>query len=197
MSDYIRGLLEQIRELEEELMDALEEQEVRFSYRINGARVEFEQSVKEAHRQIKVGLLRWFRQSRPQNILSVPFIYSMIVPFLILDAFLTVYQAVCFRLYNIAPVRRSDYIVIDRHHLGYLNAIEKLNCVYCGYANGLIGYAREIAARTEQYWCPIKHARKVRGTHDRLNHFLEYGQANQYHEKLKDYRNALADKDKN
>ena len=28
---------------------------------------------------------------------------------------------------------------------------KKLNCVYCGYANGVIGHAREIAARTEQY----------------------------------------------
>ena len=29
-------------------------------------------------------------------------------------------------------VRRSRYFVIDRHHLAYLNGIEKLNCVYCG-----------------------------------------------------------------
>lgn len=194
MSDYIRSLLEQIRELEEELMDALDEQEVRFSYRIDGARVIFEQSVKEAHRQIKVGLLRWFRDSRPRNILSAPFIYSMIIPFLVLDAFLTVYQAVCFRLYDIARVRRSAYIVIDRHQLRYLNSMEKLNCVYCGYVNGLIGYTREIAARTEQYWCPIKHAHKVRGTHDRYKHFLEYGQASDYPEKLKSYRSALAEK---
>lgn len=194
MSDYIRNLLEQIRELEEELVDALEEQEVRFSYRMDGARVIFEQSVMQAHRKIRVGLMRWFRYSRPQSILSAPFIYSMIIPFLILDIFLTVYQSVCFRLYDIARVRRSDYIVIDRHHLGYLNAMEKLNCVYCGYVNGLVGYTREIAARTEQYWCPIKHAHKVRGTHERYRHFLEFGQAAGYPEKLKSYRGSLMKK---
>ena len=46
---------------------------------------------------------------------------------------------------------RGQYIVIDRHRLKYLNAIEKLNCVYCGYGNGVIAYARDIAGRTEQY----------------------------------------------
>jgi hypothetical protein len=58
-------------------------------------------------------------------------------------------------------------VVIDRHRLGYLNPVQKLNCVFCGYGNGVIAYAREITARTEQYWCPIKHALKVKGSHDR------------------------------
>lgn len=52
--------------------------------------------------------------------------------------------------------------------LSYLNAIEKLNCVYCGYGNGVIAYGREIIARTEQFWCPIKHASKAAGEHDCL-----------------------------
>jgi len=33
---------------------------------------------------------------------------------------------------------------MDRHHLAYLNVIEKLNCEYCGYANGVFAYVREI-----------------------------------------------------
>lgn len=43
-------------------------------------------------------------------------------------------------------MRRGDYIVVDRHHLAYLNVIQKINCVYCGYGNGLIAYARKIIA---------------------------------------------------
>jgi hypothetical protein len=30
---------------------------------------------------------------------------------------------------DIARVRRSQYVVIDRQHLAYLNAIERLNCM--------------------------------------------------------------------
>ena len=69
-------------------------------------------------------------------------------------------QAICFRSYRIPRVRRMDYIRLDRSQLAYLNWVETLNCLYCGYANGVAAYVREIAGRTEQYWCPIKHALK-------------------------------------
>ena len=60
----------------------------------------------------------------------------MIVPFVLLDLFVTIYQAVCFPVYGIPKVERRTYLVFDRHHLAYLNALEKLNCAYCAYANG-------------------------------------------------------------
>ena len=83
--------------------------------------------------------------------------------------------------------------MIDRHRLEYLNALQKLNCVYCGYVNGLIGYAREIASRTEQYWCPIKHARRVLGAHPRYARFLDYGDAEELEVKVRDLREQLRD----
>jgi hypothetical protein len=73
----------------------------------------------------------------------------------------------------------------------HLNAIEKVHCVYCGYANGLIAYVREIAARTEQYWCPIKHARVVAAPHPRYRSFLDYGDAIGYRRKLPAIRASL------
>ena len=76
---------------------------------------------------------------------------------------------------RIAQVRRSTYIVIDRHHLAYLNAIEKVNCVYCWYANGVFAYVREVAGRTEQFWCPIRHAKRVRAPHAHYREFVDYG----------------------
>ncbi len=94
------------------------------------------------------------------------------------------YQHTCFRLYGIPRVRRRDYVVIDRHQLAYLNVIEKLNCVYCGYANGVMAYVREIAARTEQYWCPIKHASHMLAPHNRVGRFADYGDAEAYRETL-------------
>ena len=104
----------------------------------------------------------------------------MIVPLVILDLSVTIYQQICLRIYRIPLVRRSDYLVIDRHHLDNLNGIEKLNCAYCGYGNGLIAYAREITARTEQFWCPIKHARRTLDVHRRAERFFDYGDVSSY-----------------
>jgi hypothetical protein len=48
--------------------------------------------------------------------------------------------------------------VIDRPFLATLNAIEKMNCMYCGYSNGVIAFTSEIASRTENYWYLIMYA---------------------------------------
>lgn len=192
MNEKIRNLLEQIKTLEQELRSALMEQESRALYRVQGARVEFEKAVKEAHAKLRVGLWQWLRNSSPRNIISLPFIYSMLIPLVLLDITVSVYQWVCFRLYNIPRVRRAAFVVIDRQHLAYLNIFEKINCVYCGYGNGVIAYAGEIAARTEQYWCPIKHAQKMAQTHSHYGNFLEYGDAEEYHQKTDELRQKLS-----
>ena len=184
MNDHIESLVEQIRALDKELRAAIQEQETRVLFEIRGKRIRFEGAVREAHRRLRVGLFSWLWHSRPRMLLSVPIIYGLIVPILILDISLVCYQAVCFRVFGIPRIKRSDYIVIDRHQLAYLNIIEKLNCTYCGYVNGLFAFARELAARTEQYWCPIKHARKVLDTHERYAMFLDYGDAETYRKKL-------------
>ena len=53
----------------------------------------------------------------------------MIVPIALLDAWISLYQWICFPLFGIRRVQRRDYIVVDRHKLTYLNGIEKLNCI--------------------------------------------------------------------
>lgn len=160
-------------------------------FRINGKRVEFENSVKATHRKLKTNVFRWLVTNRPQNLITGPIIYGMAIPLLMLDLFVSLYQWACFPIYGIAKVRRGDYLVYDRHHLGYLNFIEKFHCTYCEYANGLVAYLREIVARTEQYFCPIKHAHKILGTHARYNRFLDYGEAERYEAKLEEFRVAL------
>ena len=191
MNDRIKALLDQIGVLEDELRTALHEQESRIFFQIKGKRVEFEHTVRDTHRRLKRGLLRWIVTDRPQNFLTGPVIYSMFVPMVVLDLFVSIYQALCFPVYGIRKVRRGDYIVIDRQQLGYLNWFEKFHCTYCAYANGLVAYASEITARTEQYFCPIKHARKVLGTHERYAHYLDYGDAADYHTRLEQFRLAL------
>ncbi len=77
-----------------------------------------------------------------------------------------------------------------RHPLGALAGLEKLNFVYCGYGNGVIAYAREIAARTEEFWCPIKHAGRVHTPHHKYYEFLEYGDAEGYRAKVDEKKKA-------
>ncbi len=191
MNERISRILAQMAALDDELRDAVHEQESRMFFQIKGKRVEFERTVKEAHVKLKTGVMRWLVTNRPLNLITGPIIYAMIVPLLMLDLCVSFYQWSCFPIYGITKVRRGDYIVFDRHHLGYLNAIERFHCTYCEYANGLIGYLREIIARTEQYFCPIKHARKILGTHGRYNRFLDYGDADNYQARLEEFRVAL------
>lgn len=148
--------------------------------------------MRTAHGALKTRLLPWLLASEPRHLISAPFVYSLIVPFVVLDMGLSLYQWICFPLYRIAKVRRRHYIIIDRHQLAYLNLIEKINCVYCSYGTGLLAYGLEIGARTEQYWCPIKHARKISGSHSRYAHFLDYGDAESYLDKLGEARQAAA-----
>lgn len=191
MNDRINHLLNQMAALEAELRTAVHDQESRVLFQIKGQRVEFERSAREAHRKLKTGFFRWLVTNRPQNLITGPLIYGMVIPLLLLDACVSFYQWACFPIYGIVKVRRSDYLVFDRHHLGYLNFIEKFHCTYCEYGNGLMGYMAEILARTEQYFCPIKHARKILGTHARYNRFLDYGQADAYEARLEEFRVAL------
>lgn len=191
MNDKIRNLMAQITALEDDLRTALHEQESSVLYQVKGKRIEFEQSIKQAHRRLKTGFFRWLVTYRPQNLITGPVIYGMIVPLLIIDLFVSFYQATCFPVYGIAKVRRGDFIVFDRQHLEYLNFIEKFHCTYCAYGSGLIAYMNEILARTEEYFCPIKHARKVLGSHARYARFLAYGDAPDYEAKLEEFRKSL------
>jgi hypothetical protein len=192
MNDHIQQLLEQITALEDDLRKALSEQQSSVFFQIKGKRVEFEQSIKQTHRRLKRNFFRWLVTDRPQNLITGPIIYSMIIPLLVTDLFVSFYQMTCFPIYGIKKVRRDDYIIFDRQQLHYLNFIEKFHCTYCAYGSGMISYVSEIIARTEQYFCPIKHARKILGTHKRYAQFLEYGMAENYQAKLEAFRRDLS-----
>ncbi|MDL1981735.1 MAG: hypothetical protein LWX02_09760, partial [Deltaproteobacteria bacterium] len=160
MENKLQLLMEKIKKLEKELAEEIQKQEEIFFYKIRGRKVFFEKNVKKKHKAIVKTVSRYLSDAGLLNILTAPVIWSCIFPALFMDLVVTFYQAMCFRVYGIPRVKRNKYIVIDRHSLSYLNGIEKLNCAYCGYVNGLIAYVQEVAARTEQYWCPIKHARR-------------------------------------
>ena len=189
MKDRIDELLARIKVLQEELDG---------EYRL--AREEWARKksalageLARQQRRYKIGLLRYLVRSRALVVLTAPVIYAGWVPFALMDLFVTLYQWICFPVYRIPRVRRSDYVVLDRADLPYLNLIEKFNCLYCSYGNGVAAYTREVAARTEQYWCPIKHARRIRAAHDRYPRFFDHGDAEAYQQGLNRLRRQYGD----
>ncbi|MFT4564014.1 MAG: hypothetical protein ACI9BW_003776 [Gammaproteobacteria bacterium] len=192
VNEKVRNLLARINELEDELYDAMHEQQTSLLYRFEGTKVKFERNFRETHLKLKTGLLKWIAESEIRNVVTAPVIYSVIVPIVVLDVTLTAYQSFCFPLYRIRKVNRASYVIVDRHHLSYLNSIEKLNCVYCGYVAGVLSYAREISARTEQYWCPIKHAHKIFDPGRRYTRYADFGDGDSYHATHAQLRSELA-----
>jgi hypothetical protein len=187
MSTKIDDLRHQIARLEGELEAEFERRRAAFSYTVEKKRVVFEQGVQQQHAAARQKLASYLAKARPLVVLTAPFIYAVIVPFVLLDLFVTIYQAVCFPVYRIEKVRRADYITFDRSRLSYLNALEKFNCMYCSYGNGLLAYAREIAGRTEEHWCPIKHARRIAGTHPHYPEFSDFGDAEAFQKRKQEF----------
>lgn len=177
MTTDLDQLRRRIAELRQALEAELDERRANWRYRIERGRAVFEAGARQQHRDLREGLGGYIARARLSVVVTAPFIYVLIVPFALLDLFVTAYQAVCFPVYGIQKVRRADHIIIDRHMLGYLNGLQKLNCLYCSYANGLISYVREIAGRTEAYWCPIKHSRAAIDPHSQYDDFCDFGDA--------------------
>lgn len=180
MKDHLDELLLRMRSLQEEIEEEYRKALDDFQHR----RVRLAGEFLRQQRRYKIGLFRFLLRTRLLVALTSPIIYAGWVPFLLMDLFVTVFQTLCFPIYRIPRVRRGDYLVFDREDLPYLNLVEKLNCFYCSYANGVAAYTREVAARTEQYWCPIKHARRLRNAHSRYPQFFDHGDAEAFRQGL-------------
>jgi len=188
----IDDLIEQIRGLEEGIQIEFDKKRDDFRFIVDDRRIRFSEEIAAIQRGSKSGLFSYVTGATVLTAVTAPILYAGIVPLLLLDLFVNGYQAICFPVYGIPKVKRSDHVVLDRGDLPYLNALEKLNCAYCGYANGLASEFREVAARTEQYWCPIKHARRILSAHERYPGFFEYGDAESYRLGLERLRDAMA-----
>ncbi|NTW14567.1 MAG: hypothetical protein HGA31_06110 [Candidatus Moranbacteria bacterium] len=118
-----------------------------------------------------------------KHCLSIPFIYAVFFPAVLMDVFVTIYNQFGFPLYGVPVVDRSDYVVFDRRHLRYLGLVQRLNCWYCSYLNGLFAYFVEVGARTELYWCPIKSVSRPVAPHRFYDKFAAYGNPGEWEEK--------------
>ncbi|MBL7021837.1 hypothetical protein ISR92_00715 [Patescibacteria group bacterium] len=125
-----------------------------------------------------------FLRVKYRHIKHIPvqlFIFLPIIPILVLDFFIELYHKISFPIYGYPYIKREEYIVIDRHKLSYLNLRQKLACMYCGYANGVMAYWVRIAGETEKYWCGIKHG-SVNGFKEPEHHegFVNYGDEQEF-----------------
>ena len=193
MTTQLEILLDKIKVLETELIEELQKQEEEFSYEIRKRRVIFEENVIIRHKEYAKRLFNYITDAPLKHIFSAPFVWICIIPSLLMDVTISLYQAVCFPIYGIPKVKREDYIVFDRQYLHYLNLIEKINCAYCSYVNGLLAYLQEIAGRTEQFWCPIKHAKRIKTLHSRYQKFFSYGDAKTYRSHVEKIRRDFKD----
>lgn len=175
MSSKINQILNDIRKKKEDLLVEYENLKLKYGFVIEKWKIIFNSETKAKNRLLKKSILESIFSARVREVLSVPFIYAMIIPSVFLHIFLWIYQQTALRLYGIPLVKIKDYIVFDRKELDYLNVIQKFNCMYCSYVNWLYSYWVEIAGRTEKYWCPIKHAKKMKGWHDWQEYFADYG----------------------
>jgi hypothetical protein len=195
MNERLDALLGQIHDLEKELVREARAKEAEFCYEIHAKRVRFTAEAKARHKQVRTGFHRYVLHSRFLVLATSPIIWMCVIPIALADLVGTVYQAVCFPIYGIPKVRRRDYLAFDRNRLGYLNFFEKFNCDYCAYVNGILGYFTEIAARTEQHWCPIKHAGCAKCEHSRYKYFVAFGDAETYRDKVEEIRRSFGDLD--
>jgi hypothetical protein len=193
MIDRLETLFAQFREAEVNLLRELQRKQQEFYYEVRRGKVHFTEQARIGQKEFVKRFVCYLRDSTLLVLLTTPLIWFMLVPIAFLDFTITIYQRICFPIYGIPRVRRADYILLDRHRLAYLNGIEKLNCQYCGYANGIFAYVTEIAARTEQYWCPIKHALRMKEVHSRYEHFFDYGDAEGYRKGIEQVRRNFDD----
>jgi len=193
MFDQLDAVFAKFREAEVNLLRELQRKRQEFYYEVRKGKVHFTEAAKASQRNFLKRLVRFLRDSNLLVLLTTPMIWFCVFPVVFLDLVITIYQTICFPVYGIPKVRRSDFILFDRHRLAYLNLIEKLNCQYCAYANGIFAYTTEVAARTEQYWCPIKHALRMKGVHSRYQYFFDYGDAEGYRRGIEKVRRDFTD----
>ncbi len=180
MKSKINAILKEIEAKKDELLIEYDKLKDKYDFSFSKWKIIFTKKAKEYNKKFKDNLFKYILTIQIRHLLSIPFIYIVFFPVVLLDIFIFIYQQVCFRLYGIEIVKRKDYITYDRRFLDYLNIIQKFNCIYCSYVNWFASYATEVIGRTERYWCPIKNAHKTKWWHNWQKEFADYWDAEEF-----------------
>ncbi len=97
MTNPMQEILQRIEALQDQLEEEISKRREAFRYQVENGRIVFEDEARRRHRELRVRFLVFIRRTRPMVVLTAPVIYSLIIPFVILDIFVTIYQAICFR----------------------------------------------------------------------------------------------------
>lgn len=101
------------------------------------------------------------KKMRSQNFLTKIVLaisaYICFLALLFLGLLIWQFQNVYFRILDIPLIDRKKYVIMDRYKLLKLTFWQKLNCMYCEYANGIVAYAKAVVNQMELYSCAIKH----------------------------------------
>ncbi len=117
MLSKIGEILKRMEELKSQLQSEYEALMERYDYAVENRKIVFSEKAKRFQKDVREGVFHYLLSAEIRHLLSIPFIYAMIVPTIVLDLFLTVFQFTAFPLYGIERVRRSDHILFDRKYL--------------------------------------------------------------------------------
>src|SRR5664279_411974 len=90
MTAQLDELMEKLRSVEAEIETELAKRREELRFRLDNRRIVFEQEVLRIHRAIKTRASRYFIDANPWIVLSAPVIYSLIVPFVLIDIWVMV-----------------------------------------------------------------------------------------------------------
>lgn len=148
--------------------------------------------LKRYKEQIALQKLHEKQLTNIKYLLSTPFIYGMIVPMLFFHILIEIYHRVCFYLYDMEYIDYRNHFRFDRHRIGGISPLQKFNCIYCEYGNGLASFTKEVIGKTEAFWCPIKHEDSPESPHAYYQQFMEYGNGRNFEEKRETVREKLS-----
>lgn len=127
-------------------------------------------------------------------LISTPFIYGMLIPMIIFHILIELYHRIVFSLYDIEYVDYKQHFIFKRYKLNKLTLLQKINCIYCEYGNGLASYIKSIIGKTEVYWCPIKNGRNKNFTHEYYNKFIDVDNVENFEFHRENMRNEVQTK---
>lgn len=177
MNVRLQELLQKKKSPEHESGAESQENAADLLYKRHGRKVLFADEVKASQASCAVPVMPLLREAALCNLLSAPLTWFCLLPLALLGQVVSCCRALCLPIYGILQVRRGVRIIMNRSRINSLNSREKINCACCSCLIGGIAFLQEVAGRTEQYWCPIKHARRIGSRHNRYAKLFEYGDA--------------------
>ena len=91
----LEEIIAQIKKLEQELLQELQQKQDEYFYIIKGKRVRFEEGTRRYHRTLATKIHTYFAEASLLNTLTFPIIWSCLLPALFMDLVVSIYHSSC------------------------------------------------------------------------------------------------------